>query len=231
MSDTKYWAEFWKEYGRGADNQDEQTQVLRTLNKQPISQELWEFTLESIEREIEPDVDDALLELCSGNGLISRHFSSKMKNIVAVDISPDLVKSIDADKYRNIEAVVSDIRDLDYESARFDKIIIYAGIQYLSLKESLLLFEKVYAWLKPGGIFFIGDIPDQEKRWVFYNTPQRQADYFNNLRADRDVVGTWFEADFFDRLCTYVGFSQGILLPQADELIYSKFRYDYKAIK
>ena len=231
MSDSQYWANFWRDYGKGAEGQDEQTQVLRTLNKQPISKELWEFTLGCIERAIESNADDSLLELCCGNGLISRHLSPNIKSITAVDISRELIKSIDKQEYKNIEPMVSDVRDLDFTKNSFSKVIMYAGIQYLTLSESLTMFEQVYSWLKPGGILFIGDIPDLNKRWVFYNTKERQADYFNNLRAGKDVIGTWFESSFFDKLSSFVGFSRGTLLPQPDKLICSRFRYDYKAVK
>ena len=100
-----YWSNFWKKYGKEAEGKDEQSQVLRTFNKEPISKELWEFTLKGIEKEIEPGSDEVMLELCCGNGLISRYFSTRFKNIVAVDISEDLVKSIDHQEYSNIRPV------------------------------------------------------------------------------------------------------------------------------
>jgi ubiquinone/menaquinone biosynthesis C-methylase UbiE len=231
MQKLNYWAEFWKDYAKGAIEKDEQIQVLRTLNKEPISKELWEFTLNYIKKQIEPNYNDMMLELCCGNGLISKYFSPIVKNITSVDISKDLINSIDYLKYPNINLVVSDIRKLHYDQSSFDKVIIYAGIQYLTLAETTELFEQVYRWLKPGGIFFLGDIPDYNKLWFFYNNPERQAVYFKNLKDGKDVVGTWFEPYFFEKLSSFVGFSDSMLIPQHPDLIYAKFRYDYKLIK
>jgi len=229
--DSQYWPDFWKEYGKGVMEKDEQTQVLRTFNKEPISKELWEFTLKGLETEIEPSSDQSMLELCCGNGMISRYFSSKFRNIIAVDVSEDLVKSIDHKKYPNIQAVASDIRVLAFDDLSFDKVIIYAGIQYLNLAETTELLEQVRGWLRPGGILFLGDIPDYNKRWEFYNNPEREAVYFKNLKEGKDVVGTWFDSDFFERLATYAGYSHSVLLPQHRDLIYASFRYDYKFVK
>lgn len=231
IQEKNYWVDFWKNYGKVATDRDEQTQVLRTFNKQPISKELWEFTLKGIKKQIEPCSEDLLLDLCCGNGLISRYFSSMVKKIIAVDISKDLLRSVNRNKYPNIELVAADIRKLNYGECIFNKIIIYAGIQYLTLAETTDLFEKVYCWLKPGGIFFLGDIPNYNKRWIFYDNLERQRIYFQNLKNGKDIVGTWFDPEFFQKLGAFVNFSDSIFLAQHPDLIYSSYRYDYKLIK
>lgn len=226
-----YWINFWNTYTKNSKEQDEHSQVLRTLNKEPISDDIWKFTLTTIEKAIEPKKDDDLLELCCGNGLISRHLSSKVKNITSIDISIELINTINTNQYPNIKVKDSDIRCLSYEDKSFDKIIIYAGIQYLTHSETIKLFEQIYAWLKPGGIFFLGDIPDKKKLWEFYNTLEREAVYFNNAKEEIDVVGTWFEKDFFKKLSNFIGFSTAEVIEQDKKLIYSNFRYDFKLTK
>ena len=228
---SDYWPEFWQNYGKEAADKDEQTQVLRTLNRQPISRQLWEFTLKCIEEQIRPTPHDVLLELCCGNGLLSRHFAPMVRNVVSVDVSEDLIKFIDPEHCPNIKPLVSDIRELDFDDLVFDKVVIYAGIQYLTHAETTVLFERVYRWLKPGGIFFLGDVPDCRKRWVFFDSPERQATYFENLKDGKAIVGTWFDPEFFEKLSTYAGFGSAELIPQHSDLIYSKFRYDYRLVK
>ena len=226
-----YWIDFWNQYTKDAKDQDQHSQVLRTLNKKPINNDIWEFTLAAIEREIEPNVEDNLLELCCGNGLISRNLSSKVKNITSVDVSIDLISTIDINKYPNIKAINSDIRYLSYPDDIFDKIVIYAGIQYLTYSETIKIFEKTYAWLKPNGILFIGDIPDSSKLWDFYNTPEREATFFKNTKEEIDIVGTWFEKNFFSKLANLIGFSSSKVIEQDKKMIYSNFRFDFKLIK
>jgi ubiquinone/menaquinone biosynthesis C-methylase UbiE len=231
MNKQEYWTQFWKTYGMENTDSDEQTQVLRTLNRKPISKELWDITLMGIEEQVKPNINHSLLDLCCGNGLISRYFSSKCKNIVSVDISDDLVGLIDLSKFTNIETIVSDIRKLSFDKKRFDRVIIYAGIQYFSMEETVEIFEKVHSWLKPGGIFYLGDIPNYDKRWEFYNNSARRKSYFENLKNGIDIVGTWYDPNYFKHLSEYTGFSRATCLPQQRDLIYSSFRYDYKVIK
>jgi SAM-dependent methyltransferase len=222
-----YWVKFWQDYGKdAAQSKDEQTQVLRTYNKQPITPELWEFTYDFIEESLRLEAQDDVLDLCAGNGLISKRFAEKCKSVVSVDISPDLIHKIDTDAYPNIRPVNADIRDAQFEDGQFSKVIIYAGLQYLNHKETIELFQKVYRWLRPGGLFFLGDLPDAGKKWVFFNTPERQAVHFQNILEDKAIVGTWFEPDFLEKLAGFAGFSRTKILPQHEDMIYAKFRYD-----
>lgn len=198
MSDNNYWIKFWKEHGNATRDADEQTQVLRTSNKKPVSPELWQFTLQGIEDQIQIGPSDTLLELCSGNGLISRHFASFCSQVTAVDVSSDLLAPIEASLRENIRTIASDIRDVDFEPESFSRVIIYAGIQYFTLAETIALFEKVYRWLTPGSIFFLGDVPDSRKRWVFYDSIERERIYFDNAKENRDIIGTWFDPELWE---------------------------------
>ena len=230
-SNEHYWAEFWKTHGKENGAKSEQEQVLRTSNKVPIKADLWNFTLEELDKHINPDPKDRMLELCCGNGLISKHYSPRVASIVAVDVSEDLLRSIDRDAFPNIKPEVADIRALQYEQGRFDKIVIYAGIQYLTHAEATELLERASSWLNPGGVLFLGDIPNAHRKWNFYDSTERQAVYFDNLKQGRDIVGTWFEPDFFSNLGPYAGFSQSSFLDQHPDLIYAHFRFDFKFIK
>lgn len=225
MNSSNYWVDFWKEYSADASNLDEQSQVLRTFNKKPISEELWSFTLNKIDENFNVKNGDTVLDLCSGNGLLSKHFVSKGAEVTAVDVSKDLLNNIK--DYNKIRTIESDIRLLDFNKNSFDKIILYAGIQYFDNKETITLLKKMYDWLKPNGVLFIGDIPDYNKLWNFYNTEERQKVYFDNILSETAIVGNWFEPIWFNKLTGYFGFSKGEYIPQNDKLIYSSFRFDF----
>lgn len=231
MKQSDYWIDFWKRHGKESKEDDPQKQILRTINQDSVSEEVWEFTVKEIEEQIEPNVEDRLLELCCGNGLISQHFSPLCKHITSVDISKDLVALIDNIQYPNIEPIVSDIRNIDFADKVFSKVIIYAGIQYLTLSESVILLEKVFRWLKPGGYIFLGDIPNYNKKWEFYNNSERHSIFFKNLKEGKPIVGTWYDPLFFKNLSRVIGFSKYIFLPQNIKLIYSNYRFDFKLIK
>ena len=223
--DNNYWIDFWKSYTTSAIGKDEQSQVLRTLNKVPISKELWEYTLTKIDEVFNIIEGDHVLDLCSGNGLISKHFVDKGASVVAVDISIELLKSIS--NIHRIKTINSDIRSLDFEVNSFDKIILYAGIQYLSFKEAILLLKNIFKWLKPNGIVMIGDIPDFNRRWDFFNTNERQEVFYDNQLTGKSIIGNWFEIEWFDYLTNYLGFNEGKFIKQDKKLINANHRFDY----
>ena len=226
---NEYWTEYWKLHGTQSKDLDRQTQVLRTLNKQPISKEKWQFTLAEIDSQFKVKEGDRVLDLCSGNGLLSRHFASKGALVRAVDISADLLEGLKDET--GIEVENADIRNVNYEPESFDHVLLYAGVQYLNLAETVILFQRIHSWLKPGGSVFVGDIPDLDHQFSFYNNPERQAVYFQNLLKGIDVVGTWFRKDWLVNLAAHLGFAKADVVPQNEELIYAKYRFDLKLVK
>jgi cyclopropane fatty-acyl-phospholipid synthase-like methyltransferase len=222
---SNYWVEFWERYTSTIDDKDEHSQVLRTLNKKPISESLWKFTLQNIDQLFPVRSTDKVLDLCSGNGLLSKHFSNIGAEVTAVDVSANLLNAIK--DISNIRTIHSDVRSLQFNDQEFDKVIIYAGIQYFSNKETITLFQNIFNWLKPGGVLFIGDIPDLSKLWDFYNTRERKQVYFENVLNDKSIVGNWFDRIWLDNLTTFLGFEKGEFIKQDSKLIYSDFRFDF----
>lgn len=221
----EYWKDFWLSHGKKSKLEDEQFQVLRTSNKNIINAEDWSFTLDGIENVVK-NCSGNMLELCSGNGLISRHLSNQFESIECVDISMELLNRIDSVKYPMINKNAADVFEVEYLADSFDVIILYAGLQYFTYSESIILIEKIYKWLKPNGKLFLGDIPDKSKTWDFYNTDEREFVFFDNAKNNRDVIGTWFDDVFLIKLSKYIGFDTSEIIKQDERLIYSHFRFD-----
>ncbi|MEK6806990.1 MAG: class I SAM-dependent methyltransferase [Pseudomonadota bacterium] len=225
MSDDR-WLEFWRRHGRESQATDVQSQVLRTSNKVPISNEQWQLTLAEIDRRFPVGSEDDLLDLCCGNGLLTAHFAPVCRRVVALDISPDLLATLAARGFQNVSTQCMDLRDADFPEGMFSRILIYAGLQYIDHAEAVVLLRKACRWLRPGGVLFAGDIPDRLRLWSFYNTPERRKLYFDNLVAGRDVVGTWFDAHWLEYLSLSAGFASAERIDQHPNLIYAHFRFD-----
>jgi cyclopropane fatty-acyl-phospholipid synthase-like methyltransferase len=219
------WVKYWTDKKIIASG-NHQSQVGRSINKVPILDESWAYTLEFIERQIDLTMEDELLDLCAGNGLISIPFSKKCNHVVSVDISKDLIDQIDTSTNTNIKIILSDIRLLDLSEESFSKVIFYFAIQHFSEREVIYLFEKVCKWLRPGGLFFVGDIPDSEKIWSFFNTQERQKVYLESIKNDTPIIGTWFSKEFLCKAASYAGFSDCTHIVQPDELINHHYRFD-----
>jgi len=238
---SNYWRTFGEEHARSTSAQHPQCQVLRTLNKEPIGKAGLARLLKDIEEKMAIQPGDEVLDLCCGNGWITTHLASKCKHVIGVDFVQELIDQIDLEKYPNISTVLADAREVEFEEKSFDKVIIYAGIQYLSYKETddLFngiqylsyketddLFNSIVRWLTDGGILFIGDIPNQERIWNFFNTNERAQAYFDSIRNEEPILGTWFSPQWLAELGKQAGF-QGIeILSQHDDLPGSHYRFD-----
>lgn len=129
--ENEHWARFWSEYQTGVANKDEQSQVLRTRNKQPIDQRKWEITLDIVVHQLELQSDDILLDLCCGNGLLTAAFGPRIAGVEAVDISPVLTGRLEARGQPNGRITTSDMRDAQFAPRSFSKVLWCASIQYI----------------------------------------------------------------------------------------------------
>lgn len=230
MTSNKYWEEFWNE-NEILNSANPQNQIGRSINRMPISEDLWQKTLEHIYYQMDISEQDIILDLCAGNGLISIPLSKKVKKIVAVDISQKLINLLDDNKIINITTINDDIRKLKFKDRSFSKIIFYFAIQHFSERDIISLFEKVYSWLKPGGIFYIGDIPNIEKLFLFFNTKEREKIFFDSITIEKPIIGTWFHKSFLEKLGLYIGFNKIEIITQPNNFINSHYRFDMKLLR
>ncbi|MDB2423482.1 class I SAM-dependent methyltransferase [Paracoccaceae bacterium] len=221
-----YWVKFWREHGAASNNSHPQKQVLRTFSKLPIDEKRWELTLGKVHQQMKMKEGHRFLDLCCGNGLFARHFSEYCARLLAVDISPDLLRNLQKLEQDGLEVLEADMRKVDFPENTFDRILCYAAVQYLDLAETVKLFERMAFWLEPGGILYIGDVPNHKRLWQFFDTEERQATYFRNIRDHEAIVGTWFEPEWLRRLGLYAGFSEVRIIDQPEYMIYHTFRYE-----
>lgn len=228
MEVENYWEKFWKTNDiifRDGIHQ----KIGRTINGIPISNEKWETVLNDLAFHLQLENEDVILDIAAGSGAIAIPFSEKVKNVTAIDISQKLLDSIE--NRSNLNKINSDIRKYEFEENSFSKIIFYFALQHFTEQETVVLFSKIYKWLKPGGICFIGDIPDIDRKFTFFNSVERETVYFNQISTGNPIIGTWFKKDFMLKLANWSGFSKCIALDQPKEYINSHYRFDIKLIK
>jgi ubiquinone/menaquinone biosynthesis C-methylase UbiE len=222
--ETDYWVYFWN-HNSIIDEENMQKQVGRTINKVPINTDLWEITVSEIIKTIALNSNDEIIDLCSGNGLLSLPFAERCKYVTAVDISKKLLDKIDMIQYPNITKKEADVRSIQFETGSFSKAVLYFALQHFTERETILLFKSVYNWLKPDGLFFVGDILDADKKFVFFKTLELQNAYFESLLAKREI-GTWFNKSFLEKLAFFIGFRKCKILEQPPFQINAHYRFD-----
>jgi ubiquinone/menaquinone biosynthesis C-methylase UbiE len=229
MSATEIENDYWKIYWSNvkvSDNDNLHSQVERTVNKVPIDEKKWQFTLTEIVKAIDLQPSDNILDLCSGNGLISVPFSQKCKLVTAVDISESLLSRIDTIEYANITVISGDARKISLGKECFSKAVMYSSLQHFSERETIGIFKTVFQSLKAGGVFLAGDIPDLDRLFNFYSKQEWERAYFESVENNTPAVGTWYKKEVLVKMANYVGFSEAKIIDQHPDLINSHCRFD-----
>ncbi|MFM1813570.1 MAG: hypothetical protein RLZ98_265 [Pseudomonadota bacterium] len=221
-----YWCSFWKSQGAASLGQHPQAQVLRTLDRQPVSPEAFAAIMSSITTMLQPDGSHALLDLCCGNGAVTRGLFGQFQSVMAVDLAAEFVAQINRDAPPHVTACVGDAKTIEFPPASFDRILLYAGLQYFSEEETVALFGRLHRWTRPGGRVVLGDIPDLARRWRFFDSAERESTYFSGLQHGQPLVGFWFESEWLIKLARHAGFSFARRHDQLPSLPYQHYRFD-----
>lgn len=229
-----YWEKYWNEISNDI---DEQSQVGRTVKKIPVSVDVFMRTVNWAAEKMQIEKYSDVLELCCGNGAWTIPFSKRVRHVTAVDFSKPLIdvlkKKCRLENIKNIKVKLQDISTINVEDfGPYSHVLMYFALQHFSEKETIILFENIYKILKgsmgAGCIFYIGDIPDREKLWIFANTQEYVKMYFESVKKEMPSIGTWFIKDDLIRLSEYAGFSKCEIIIQPEWQINSKYRFDMK---
>jgi cyclopropane fatty-acyl-phospholipid synthase-like methyltransferase len=231
---SKYWERYWNTADR-LNTPILQTQVGRTVSGQPVDEAVWANTVAYVLDALRLEGESRVLELCCGNGLLTLPMAQRVKQVVAVDISAALIEmlqdQIGKQGVSNIVPLCGDALRVRFEKGRFTHVFMYFALQHFSEREALLLFKKAYDWLEDGGRFFLGDIPDAERKWQFVNTKEYERMYFDSIKSGQPAIGSWFDKIFLEKLARYTGFQSAVVSLQPAEQINSHYRFDFTVQK
>jgi len=229
INNKNYWSNYWK--NKKIKNLDPQSQVARTRNKKPINSLLWQKTASKIIEKLELKKNDIVLDLCCGNGLLATEIYRKVKKVYCIDINKRLLDVLKKKKIDNINISHKDIVKVNFKKKKFSKVIWYSGIQYFSQKDIISLVFKIFKFSKEKSIFYIGDIPDEEKLWKYFNNKLRKKNYFESIANNKPIIGTWLKKKWLKNLFLSAGFKRVIIVKQDKKFIYSDFRFDLLTYK
>jgi ubiquinone/menaquinone biosynthesis C-methylase UbiE len=228
MENNEYWIKFWNN-NEIINRKGIHEKVGRTIAGKPISNDEWQIVLKDIEQQLELTSTDELLDIAAGSGAIAIPFSEKIKSVTAIDISNTLLAGMK--DIKNIIPIHADARTFDFKKEQFSKIVLYFALQHFNEKETVELFQNIYKWLKPNGICLIGDIPDEERKFNFFNNHDRQKAYFNSVLNEEPIIGSWFTKDFIQKLGEFTGFKKSEIIYQPASYINAHYRFDIKLTK
>lgn len=202
-------------------------QVGKTVNGEPVGAGQLSLIVNRIKQVLELNIHDRVFDMGCGNGLITNEIASSVSFITGVERNPSLFEQ--ACKHAstpNQRFEHADILEFKPDNSTTSKAFTYEVVQHLdhqALKRFLLHMKSL---LSGNGRLFIGGIPDEERKWAFYNTDQRKCSLSKSLlETGSDPVGTWYYQDFFYYLADEID-CRVTTLPQPQDLYTSHYRFD-----
>ena len=186
------------------------------------------LTVQNIVDNLNIQDSEKVLDVCCGNGLITNLISENCSSIHGVDLSQELINTAKS-KYPKIDFEKASATFLSnvFEKEQFDKIYLQYSFQYFDKpNQGRKVIEEMLKVLKPNGILFIGDIPDRNKLWKYYNTFLKRFFLITSKMKGKNRMGKFWSKEELDSICKKLGV-YGTFLIQEVNLPYSHYRFDY----
>jgi ubiquinone/menaquinone biosynthesis C-methylase UbiE len=200
--------------------------------------------------------DDVVLDLCCGNAALAKIISKTCKEIHGVDFSEKLIEAAKTSlaprrgeltgtssppsglpevgseaREGVLHLHLSDAINIDklFKKDFFDKAYCYFSFQYFDKNKRELLLAKLSRITKRGGCIFLGDIPDKNRMWNFYESPKKYyREKFSRLLQFKEGecdLGWWIDPAEIVGWCDKHKLKASII-PQDKNLPHAHYRFD-----
>jgi cyclopropane fatty-acyl-phospholipid synthase-like methyltransferase len=185
-------------------------QVGKTINGKPIALEHLDAIVSDIVQRLSLQAKDQVLDLCCGNGLITRRCSLHCGRIVGVDYSRPLIEAAGQNSSdERISYVLADVTALSSTvlDQKFDKIYMYEALQHLERPAVAQMLRSLRCSASSSAPVLLAGIPDAARIWDFYNTPVRREEYLRRQAAGTEAIGTWWARSELEELAALSGYT------------------------
>ncbi|MBI3450381.1 MAG: class I SAM-dependent methyltransferase [Acidobacteria bacterium] len=229
------WVKHWEEFPARFPRHDHLRQVGKTVAGEPISPRQFETILNVIDNALQLTSDDALLDLCCGNGVLTSRLAARCREAVGIDSSVALLRVAEEDhaqpnlRYHQLSAL--ELPQLATSTGGpFTKVLIYEALQHFAPHDLAALLAGIARLVAPGARLFMGSVPDRARRSRFHDTPRRRLVATLRRIAGRDAIGTWWEREMVWAALESAGWSCAIL-DQPRALHTAHYRFDLLAVR
>jgi hypothetical protein len=196
------WKLFWQQY-RNTETQEEKDlffQVGKTIDKDAVSQVIFEEMIQDIKLKLKLSISDTMLEMCCGNGLLSKPLGKFVNELYAFDFTERLIET--AKKFKQSTNIIYQVGDakgdiktlFDYKKEP-NKFLMNDSLGYFNPSELTKIIEQIND--RPFD-FYITGIPSDPLKWNFYNTEERKSRYKELHQSGdnhNDGIGRWWTCD------------------------------------
>ncbi len=195
----------------------------------------FEEIADDISSKLEIEETNIILDVCCGNGLITKKIAEKCAKVYGVDFSEMLINTAKKKKSaKNIRYYLADARDMGrlFSVNFFDKSYLYSAFQYFNYENGKEVIELLSQVTKPDGNILIGDVPDKRRIGNYYDTYRKMSRYIVGMvkrrlkgKEGEDKLGWWWHPNKIIRICNELGLSCKIL-KEDENLPHSHYRFD-----
>jgi hypothetical protein len=109
---------------------------------------------------------------------------------------------------------------------RFEKICLYFSFQYFESQEKgMEVIANLVKHAKPGARILLGDIPDQRKFFVYYNSPRKMSSWLKQSVTGKNDMGKFWHPNELLKICNALGV-KAYVQEQEPWQPYAKYRFD-----
>lgn len=227
------WLErYYNNQARVSDQQDFLKQVGHTEQGRSISDTQFRSMLDSIRTRLKLNPTDRLLDLCCGNGVFTRHLAKDVNHVVGVDFSKELIAIAEARHNReNISYCIHNVNEIDkiqnWNTKKFDKVLMNAALQHFTLADFEKLLEKVLGNMTRDKLLLFSFVPEFNKQETFIKALRPNFKRWLRLKLGRDLLGEWWQRDEISIICSRLGIKVEFLDIDSG-LDGSRYRFDIR---
>ena len=149
-STTEYWKQWFDERARNASSD-------YVLNRGTTLRldELETRSLEQFLQSVAPKSSDVVLDAGCGSGRNLSILSSRVKEIIGLDFSEEMLERarerVHSEDLANVSLTRGTVTDMKFPDARFDKVVCASVLQYLDTADCETSFREMIRVCKPSG--------------------------------------------------------------------------------
>jgi len=149
-------------------------QVGKTVNGVEIDDQQLDCITRGVIDTLHLNQEDVVIDLCCGNGLITKYVATAVSKIIGVDFSKGLIDTANAKSHaENITYIESDVLKLPSEFFKQgSKYYMHEALQHFSVEMLGRLLENM-SCIRSGATFFISSVPDKERLRDYYDTDEK----------------------------------------------------------
>ena len=207
---NSYWKTFFNNYRQIEikSDQDLYFQVGKSVAGKPISEEDFKSVIDDVKSKLQFSIEDKVLDLCCGNGVLTFEIAKTTTKVIGIDFSEPFIKNAQKYKYSsNIDYICNDVLEVKniLSSINFvpNKILMHGSLAYFNSEQLGSLLAQLSQISSDNFTFLASSVPNNDKKWLFYNTIYRKFDYILNsviLKKDKGI-GNWWNKKNIETLC------------------------------